>query len=70
MGLVVTDEADDTFRFPAASVNTVCLDGTCGKDDIGFATTKVTKGAAFSCVAQGTEWFCYTVSGTPNAGDL
>lgn len=72
IGLVTTTEDDKTWRFTAASANTVCLNGTCGKDDIGFATTKVTKGAAFACIAQGTEWFCYTVgsNSTPNAGDL
>lgn len=70
MGLVVTAKDDETFRLVAASANTVCLDGTCGKDDVGFATTKVVKGSFFTCIGQGTEWFCETGRGTVNAGDL
>lgn len=68
--LVTTTENDKTWRLTAAAVNTVCLGTTCGKDDIGFATTKVVKGAMFKCVAQGTEWFCNTITGEPDAGDL
>jgi hypothetical protein len=51
-------------------VNTICLGATCGKDDIGFATGQNTKGGMFKCVAQGTELFCHTITGTVDAGDL
>jgi hypothetical protein len=68
--LITTAENDKTWRFTAAAVDTICLGTTCGKDDIGFATTKVVKGAMFKCVAQGTEWFCNTITGEPDAGDL
>jgi hypothetical protein len=68
--LVTTTEDDKTWRLSAAAVNTICLGATCGKDDIGFATGQNTKGGMFKCVAQGTEWFCHTVTGTVDAGDL
>jgi len=69
-GLVVTTEDDKTFRLTAGTANTICLGETCGKDDIGFATTKVTKGGMFKCLGIGADWFCHTITGTVDAGDL
>lgn len=68
--LVVTTEDDKTWRFNSAEANTICLGATCAKDDIGFATGQNTKGGLFKCIAQGTEWFCHTITGTVDAGDL
>lgn len=68
--LVVTTEDDKTWRFNSAAANTICLGATCAKDDIGFATGQNTKGGLFKCIAQGTEWFCHTITGTVDAGDL
>lgn len=69
-GLVTTTEDDKTFRFNAAAANTICLGATCGKDDIGFATGQNTKGGMFKCIAIATDWFCHTITGTVDAGDL
>jgi hypothetical protein len=69
-GLVTTTEDDKTWRFTAAAANTICLGATCGKDDIGFATGQTTKGGMFKCLGIGTEWFCHTITGTVDAGDL
>jgi hypothetical protein len=69
-GLVVTTEDDKTFRLNAAAANTICLGATCGKDDIGFATGQNTKGGMFKCLGIGADWFCHTITGTVDAGDL
>jgi hypothetical protein len=69
-GLVVTTEDDKTFRLNAAAANTICLGATCGKDDIGFATGQNTKGGMFKCIGIGSDWFCHTITGTVDAGDL
>ena len=69
-GLVVTTEDDKTFRLNAAAANTICLGATCGKDDIGFATGQNTKGGMFKCIGIVTDWFCHTITGTVDAGDL
>lgn len=67
---VVTTENDKSWRLAAASVNTICLDGTCSKDDVGFAGGQVTKGNFFTCFGLDGEWYCETGRGTANAGDL
>jgi uncharacterized protein YdbL (DUF1318 family) len=69
-GLVATTEDDKIFRLTAAAVNTICLGATCGKDDIGFATGQNTKGGMFKCLGIGVDWFCHTITGTADAGDL
>ena len=69
-GLVVTTEDDKTFRLNAAAANTICLGATCGKDDIGFATGQNTKGGMFKCIGIVADWFCHTITGTVDAGDL
>lgn len=69
-GLVTTTEDDKTFRLNAAAANTICLGATCGKDDIGFATGQNIKGGMFKCIAIAEDWFCHTITGTVDAGDL
>lgn len=67
---VVTTEDDKNWRLVAASANTICLDGTCSKDDVGFTGGQVTKGNFFTCFGLDGEWYCETGRGTANAGDL
>lgn len=49
VGLVGEAQGASYYRFTAASADTMCLDGTCGKDYVSIAAP--TRGAMVSCMA-------------------
>ena len=68
VALATSAEADKYWRLTAAAVNTICLNRTCGKDYIQFATPAV--GDTFTCMSDGTSWYCYDRDSDAEAGDL
>jgi hypothetical protein len=68
VALATTAQAGNYWRLTAAAVNTVCLNRTCGKDYIQFATPAV--GDTFTCMSDGTSWYCYDRDSDAEAGDL
>jgi hypothetical protein len=68
VALATSVEADKYWRLTAAAANTVCLNRTCGKDYIQFDTPAV--GDTFTCISDGTNWYCYDYDSSATAGDL
>jgi len=68
VALATSAEADKYWRLTAAAANTVCLNRTCGKDYIQFPTPAV--GDTFTCMSDGTNWYCYDRDSDAEAGDL
>jgi hypothetical protein len=68
VALATSVEADKYWRLTAAAANTVCLNRTCGKDYIEFSTPAV--GDTFTCISDGTSWYCYDYDSSATAGDL
>lgn len=68
VALATSAEADKYWRLTAAAANTICLNRTCGKDYIQFATPAV--GDTFTCMSDGTNWYCYDRDSDAEAGDL
>lgn len=68
VALATSAEADKYWRLTAAAANTICLNRTCGKDYIQFTTPAV--GDTFTCMSDGTNWYCYDRDSDAEAGDL
>jgi len=68
VALATTAQAGNYWRLTSAAVNTVCLNRTCGKDYIQFATPAV--GDTFTCMSDGTNWYCYDRDSDAEVGDL
>ncbi len=68
VALATSAEADKYWRLTAAAVNTICLNRTCGKDYIQFDTPAV--GDTFTCMSDGTNWYCYDRDSDATVGDL
>jgi len=68
VALATSAEADKYWRLTAAAANTICLNRTCGKDYIQFDTPAV--GDVFSCMSDGTNWYCYDYDSSAAVGDL
>lgn len=65
---LATSVEDKYWRLTAAAANTVCLNRTCGKDYIQFDSPAV--GDTFSCMSDGTNWYCYDYDSSAAVGDL